>query len=127
MRSNPTEAERKLWSILRDKRLAEHKFKRQQVIGAFIVDFVNFEQRLIIEADGSQHIGNEHDVRRSAWLEGEGFRILRFWNDDILARTAQVADAIWHVLGEVQPPLPPTASRVPPSPARGEGLGGARA
>jgi very-short-patch-repair endonuclease len=129
MRNKPTDAERRLWSILRNKRLAEHKFKRQQVIGPYIVDFINFEQRLIIEADGSQHIDNEADQRRTAWLEAQSFRVLRFFNDDILARTEPVADAIWHALTEGHPPLPPTATRrAPPSPAREEGMeGGAHA
>ena len=84
------------------------------------------------EVDGSQHIDSAADARRTAWLESQGFRVLRFWNDGILARTDQVADAIWHALGEDQPSLPPTAwRRVPPSnkprasfePARGEGFG----
>ena len=124
MRKKPTEAERRLWSLLRNKRLAAHKFKRQQVIGLYIADFVNFEHRLIIEADGSQHIDSETDEQRTNWLTSQGFRVLRFFNNDILARSDQVADAIWHALGEVEPPLPPTASRrAPPSPARGEGLG----
>lgn len=121
MRTNPTEAERRLWSILRNKRLAGHKFKRQQVIGRYIVDFVNFERKLIIEADGSQHIDSETDERRATWLESQGFRVLRFFNDDILARTEQVAEAIWFALGAGQPPLPNA------SPARGEGRGAVHA
>jgi very-short-patch-repair endonuclease len=116
MRSKPTEAERRLWSILRSKRLSGFKFKRQQIIGPFIADFVNFERRLIIEADGSQHIENEADLRRTAWLEDQGFAVIRFWNDDVLARTETVADAIWAALHAL--PLPN------PSPARGEGLEG---
>ena len=98
MRSNPTEAERRLWSILRNKRLADHKFKRQQVLGFYIVDFVNFERKLVIEADGSQHADNADDVKRDAWLKAQGFTVLRFWNNDILADTIVVADAIWHAL-----------------------------
>jgi very-short-patch-repair endonuclease len=112
MRSYPTEAERRLWSILRGKRLAGFKFKRQQPTGPYIVDFINFRHRLVIEADGSQHIGNEVDALRSAWLSAQGFKVVRFWNDDILARTEQVADAVWAAL---QPPLPN------PSPAGEEG------
>jgi very-short-patch-repair endonuclease len=118
MRADPTEAERKLWSILRNKRLSGQKFKRQQVIGPYIVDFVTFERRIIVEADGSQHIGSAADDRRTAWLDNQGFRVLRFFNDDILARAERVADAIWSALGETAPPLPN------PSPARGEGLQG---
>jgi len=116
MRTTPPEAELRLWSVLRDRRLAAHKFKRQQVIGNYIVDFVNFELRLIIEADGSQHVDNAADERRTVWLESQGFRMIRFWNDDILARTELVTDAIWSALSKVDPPLPN------PSPARGEGL-----
>ncbi len=69
MRANPTEAERRLWSILRGRRLAGYKFKRQQAIGSYIVDFVNFERRLIVEADGSQHVENAYDIKRDAWLK----------------------------------------------------------
>jgi very-short-patch-repair endonuclease len=94
MRANPTEAERRLWSILRVKRLAEFKFKRQQIIQPYIVDFICFERRLIIEADGSQHADNRYDERRDAFLVGQGFHVLRFWNNQVLGRSAQVADAI---------------------------------
>ena len=121
MRRNPTEAERRLWSILRAKRLNGYKFKRQQKLGWYIVDFVNFEHRLIVEADGSQHAESAEDEVRDAWLRSQGFLVLRFWNNDILARSEIVADAIWHALDAARP-LPPTASRrAPPSPARGEG------
>lgn len=118
MRSQPTEAERLLWSILRAKRLAGYKFKRQVVIDHYIVDFVNFEHRLIVEADGSQHADSSYDERRDIYLKSQDFKVLRFWNNDILATGASVADAIWHAL---QAPLPSAASRLPPSPARGEG------
>jgi len=98
MRSNPTDAERRLWSILRDKRLAGYKFRRQQVIGRYIVDFVNFEHRVIVEADGSQHAESDYDLRRDIWLKAQGFSVVRLWNNDILARTDIVANAIWHAL-----------------------------
>jgi very-short-patch-repair endonuclease len=110
MRANPTEAERRLWSILRAKRMPGYKFKRQQVLERYIVDFVNFEHRLIVEADGSQHAESEADVERDAWLKGQGFVVLRFWNNDILARNDSVADAIWQAL-QASPPLP-AASRL---------------
>ena len=118
MRSNPTEAERKLWQVLRNKRLAGHKFKRQVVLDWYIADFVNFEHRLIVEADGSQHAESDYDARRDAHLRGEGFAVLRFWNNDILARHQLVEDAIWAALQ--RPPLPGLTAC--PSPARGEGL-----
>ena len=121
MRSQPTEAERTLWTLLRAKRLAVHKFKRQQPIGPYIADFVSFSARLIVEADGSQHADSDHDIKRDAWLREQGFQILRLWNNDVLARRAHVADAIWSALHDT--PLPPIAGQwAPPSPARGEGL-----
>jgi very-short-patch-repair endonuclease len=113
MRRNPTEAEAKLWSMLRAGRLGGLKFKRQEQLGDYIVDFVCFGARLIVEADGSQHAGSAGDAPRDAWLSTQGFRVLRFWNNDILANPDAVARAI---LDAVQPPLPN------PSPARGEGL-----
>lgn len=113
MRREPTDAERKLWSILRGKRLLGWKFKRQQQIDVFIADFVCFSARLIIEADGSQHAECAADARRTAHLEQQGFRILRLWNRDILTNPEGVATA---VLAALETPLPD------PSPASGEGL-----
>ena len=121
MRSNPTEAEARLWQILRCKRLAGYKFKRQVVLDDYIADFANFEQRVIVEADGSQHVDSEYDAKRDAYLGSQGFALMRFWNNAILQDSQSVEDAIWHALQA--PPLPPTAARrAPPSPARGEGL-----
>ena len=110
-RRNQTDAERKLWSLLRGTRLGGWKFKRQEQIGDYIVDFVCFGARLIIEADGSQHADSSDDDLRTAWLESQGFRVMRFWNNDILQNAEGVAIAI----SEALPPLPN------PSPARGEG------
>ena len=106
MRRNPTEAERRIWSILRGHRLAGFKFKRQQKIGHYIVDFINFENRLIVEADGSQHANSAYDAARDAWLRGQGFSVIRFWNNNALAETSVVADAIWHALQAAPSPLP---------------------
>ena len=118
MRSTPTEAERVLWRMLRAKRLAEWKFKRQQPIGRYIVDFVCFQARLIVEADGSQHIGSSYDGARDGWLRDQGFRILRFWNNDVLARPDSIGAAIFHALkgGEIgiEPTSPPTPLPGPP-------------
>lgn len=74
--------------------MAGAKFKRQEQIGDYIVDFVCFGARLIIEADGSQHINRETDRVRDLWLGSQGFRILRFWNNDILVNSDEVAAAI---------------------------------
>ncbi|WP_301749455.1 endonuclease domain-containing protein [uncultured Erythrobacter sp.] len=113
MRREPTETEAKLWSMLRGQRLGGMKFKRQEQVGDYIVDFVCFGARLIVEADGSQHSENSRDAVRDAWLTEQGFRVLRFWNNDILGNPEGVARVI---LDAAQPPLPN------PSPARGEGL-----
>jgi very-short-patch-repair endonuclease len=113
MRHEPTDAERKLWSILRAKRLVGWKFKRQQQLDRYIVEFVCFGARLIVEADGSQHAENPADEARTSYLERQGFRVLRFWNNEILTNPDGVATAI---LAALETPLPN------PSPAMGEGL-----
>ncbi len=82
MRREPTEAEAKLWSMLRGARLSGLKFKRQEQLGDYIVDFVCFDERVIVEADGSQHAESARDAVRDAWLADQGFRVLRFWNNE---------------------------------------------
>lgn len=100
MRTAPTEAEARLWRHLRAKRLSGFKFKRQQPIGPFIVDFVSFGHRLVIEVDGSQHIERAtEDAVRTEWLNQRGFRVLRFWNDEVLRETQQVLACISLALG----------------------------
>ncbi|HET7604639.1 MAG TPA: endonuclease domain-containing protein [Sphingomicrobium sp.] len=75
MRLNPTAAEKRLWSMLRDRRMPSFKFKRQFVIAPYIVDFICFERRLIVETDGSQHAESEYDRRRDAFLRSEDFSV----------------------------------------------------
>jgi very-short-patch-repair endonuclease len=87
LRRNMTDAETKLWQELRAKRFEHYKFKRQQPIGKYIVDFVCLSRRLIVEIDGSQHEGSHSDVVRDAWLTAQGFRILRLWNSELLSNT----------------------------------------
>jgi len=107
MRREPTDAERRLWSILRGGRMFGAKFKRQEQIGDYIVDFVCFTARLIVEADGSQHIESEADDVRNAWLQSQGFRVMRIWNNDILTNTDGVAEAVLAALETPHPdPLP---------------------
>ncbi|MBD8526906.1 endonuclease domain-containing protein [Pseudomarimonas arenosa] len=94
LRHAMTQAESLLWRHLRAQRFAGEKFRRQQPIGAYIVDFVHFGARLIIEADGSQHQDCAHDQTRDRWLCAQGYLLLRFWNHDILLHTNQVLDEI---------------------------------
>jgi len=95
LRKNATDCERLLWLHLRAHRLQGFKFKRQQPIGAYIVDFVCFETRCIVEADGGHHAEQiDYDTRRDDWLKSQGFTVLRFWNNDILANTEGVLETI---------------------------------
>jgi very-short-patch-repair endonuclease len=120
LRRDLTDAERKLWSVLRNRQLEGAKFRRQQPIGPFIVDFVCQEGRLIIEADGGQHAENGADARRTAFLQSRGYRVLRFWNNDILRNL----DGVAHVIAEaLATPHPAQAAPESPSPSRGEGIG----
>jgi very-short-patch-repair endonuclease len=78
-----TDAERKLWFALRDRRFAGFKFRRQVPIGPFIADFVCFEARLVIEVDGGQHADSIQDQRRDRWFAANKFRVMRFWNNEV--------------------------------------------
>jgi very-short-patch-repair endonuclease len=105
LRGNMTDAEKLLWFYLRGHRLHGVKFKRQQPLGSYIVDFVSFEKKLVIEVDGGQHLESESDKRRDAWLEGQGFTILRFWNNEVLGETESVLEKILQVLTPSPQPL----------------------
>jgi len=94
-----TDAERKLWLALRDRRLAGFKFRRQVPVGPFIVDFLCYHARLVIEVDGGQHAESARDARRDQWLEANDFRVLRFWNNDVLTNTEGVLTVILDSLG----------------------------
>ncbi len=98
LRQTMTDAERRLWYVLRDRRLRGYKFRRQRPIGPFIADFACLEYRVAIEADGGQHADNEADMRRTAWLERHGWRVVRFWNNDILLNAGGVAEEILEVI-----------------------------
>jgi len=100
LRITMTDAERKLWSVLRGRRLRGCKFLRQHPFGPYILDFACFEHRLVIEADGGQHNENTSDGRRTAWLEAHGWRVMRFWNNEILANAEGVTNAILRALAE---------------------------
>lgn len=97
LRKNQTDAEKLLWHNLRNRQLENIKFKRQYSIGPYIVDFISLEKRLIIELDGGQHNEDENiikDQARTEFLEKEGFKVLRFWNNDVLVNTENVLEEI---------------------------------
>jgi len=95
LRRDPTEAERALWKHLRLRQLHGHKFRRQQPLGRYIVDFVCLEKRLIVELDGGHHAEQvASDIERTAWLEAQGFRVMRFWNHDVLRDIEAVKEVI---------------------------------
>jgi very-short-patch-repair endonuclease len=119
LRKEMTEAEGKLWSALRGRRFEDFKFRRQVPIGKYIVDFVCQDCKLIVEVDGLQHQGSEHDKVRDAWLISVGYRVLRFWNPDIYVALDGTLLAILDALN--QTPHPSRGVRVPPSSSRGKG------
>jgi very-short-patch-repair endonuclease len=118
LRRSSTEAEQRLWAKLRGRRLAGAKFRRQVWLAGYIADFYCAESKLIVEADGSQHAeAIAYDERRRQRLEQAGFKVLRFWNNDIMANLDGVLTSIEHALS-----LPPLCERrAPPSPLQGEG------
>lgn len=94
-----TDAERHLWRFIRSAQQG-YSFRRQEDIGKYVVDFVCYEKKLIVEADGSQHLDSESYRVRDAWIESQGFRVLRFWNSDVLKNTEGVLEAIRRALAE---------------------------
>ena len=117
-----TDAERRVWQVLRLHQIDGYKFRRQVPIGRYIADFVCHEARLIVEIDGGQHDrASPQEAERSLFLRNEGYRILRFWNNEVLANLDGVHAMIADALGHITPTqtLPGT-----PSPLMGEGRGG---
>lgn len=109
-----SDAERKLWNGLRGGQLEGYRFRRQHPIGVFILDFVCLEKRLVIEVDGAQHAEPRqvlHDLKRTQWLESRGYRVMRFWTNEVMTETDGVLDAIWATLQEMpivrNRPVPP--------------------
>jgi very-short-patch-repair endonuclease len=112
-RANAVQAEKILWRALRDRRCEGQKFRRQVVLGDYIVDFVCFDRRLVIEVDGPSHESEEQqadDQDRDAWLRGQGFRVLRVSNDLVIASTELALVQIREALRK--PPLPPLRGKV---------------
>ena len=102
LRSRMTDAERSLWFALRDRRFEQFKFRRQVPVGPFIADFICFDARLVIEVDGGQHADSLRDRRRDQWFAANKFRVLRFWNNDVLGRLEGVSTLIAQALTQEQ-------------------------
>ena len=95
LRAEATDAEKLLWSHLRRHQMLGYQFRRQEPIGKYIADFVCYRKRLVIELDGGQHIDQlDYDSERSRWLETRGFRVVRFWNEDVLSNAEGVLSVI---------------------------------
>ena len=120
LRADGTDAEKTLWRLLRGRRVDGWKFRRQHPVPPYVLDFACIDAQLAVEADGDQHNGAERDELRAEFLTNTGWRVLRFWNTDILANPDGVAETILGALSGKPSPHPPTAGRwVPPSPAGG--------
>ena len=117
LRTFMTDAEQKLWRALRS-RGAGAKFRRQAPLGPYIVDFVCFEARLIVEVDGGQHADNQSDAERDRYFTEQGYRVLRFWNNDVFKNLEGVLIRITEFVDAYPSP---GALGAPPSPSRGEG------
>src|SRR3990172_7459238 len=99
LRKHPTEVEARLWQHLRLRQIGGYKFRRQQPLGAYIVDFVCLEKKIVVELDGGQHAEQiSEDAQRIVWLESQGFQVLRFWNHQVLAEMETVKMVIYHAL-----------------------------
>ena len=134
LRHAQTDCENRLWSRLRDRRLFGIKFRRQEPLGAYVVDFVSYEKRLIVELDGGQHMENaNYDAKRDAWLCAQGFDVARYWNNDVTSNLDGVLEDIARRAGvwPAQSPSPQPLSRqgrgalvpLPPGGTSPEGAG----
>ncbi|AMJ57846.1 MULTISPECIES: endonuclease domain-containing protein [Stenotrophomonas] len=114
LRNTPTDAEDRLWQQLRRRQLAGFRFRRQMPLGGYIADFVCLEARLIVELDGGQHLEQRaYDQQRSEVLQRLGFRVLRYWNDEVLLRMPAVLEDILRALahGQEHPSQPSPSLR----------------
>jgi very-short-patch-repair endonuclease len=108
LRKRPTKAENLLWQHLRARQVEGLKFRRQHPIGNYVVDFVCLEKGIIVEVDGSQHAKDRRrDAKRDKWLEHEGLKVLRFWDNEVLANTNEVLEVIRQSCSDHPPLTPP--------------------
>lgn len=122
LRNNGTDAERILWQRLKGRQIAGVKFRRQQPIEEYIVDFVSFSPKIVIELDGGQHLENAgYDAKRDTCLRLNGFAVLRFWNNEVVENIEGVLEVIRRRCLKDESPTPQ------PPPARGGGVGGGNA
>ena len=101
LRKQPTDAEDVLWRLLRGRQMLGYKFRKQAPVGKYIVDFLCYRPRLAVELDGGQHQEQaDYDNERTRWLESRGFKVIRFWNNQVLEETDGVEEAILMALRE---------------------------
>jgi len=116
LRSDMTLAEHKLWQVLRGRQVESCRFRRQHPVGPYVADFACIERMLIIELDGGQHQEQkEYDERRTEFLQQQGWRVLRFWNNDVMGNLEGVVAKVVNALTATPPSQP--------SPYEGEGAG----
>ena len=106
LRNNATPAERRLWWHLSKRQLQGHKFSRQMPIGPFVADFLCRKARLVIEVDGGQHCESRRDQSRTDFIEAQGFRVIRFWNNEVLENIEGVLLTIAQAMADSPPPAP---------------------
>ncbi len=107
LRKQPTDTENYFWKCLRNRQISGSKFRRQQPIGPYIVDFVNFEEKVVIELDGGQHaINKAKDATRDLFLRQEGYKVLRFWDNEVFLNTDGVLEVIREAITPHPAPLP---------------------
>ena len=118
-----TDAERKLWYLLRNRRFSDAKFRRQVPLGPYVADFLSFEKHVVVEVDGGQHSGKASDVARDDWFRSQDFTVVRFWNNDVLKNLEGVFTQLLAIVDKntPHPASQPRAAAMPPSPTRGEG------
>jgi very-short-patch-repair endonuclease len=121
MRVHSTDAEKAMWLILRGRRLKDFKFRRQAPFQSYILDFVCFERKLVVEIDGGQHANSSRDTVRDNFLTSEGFAVARYWNNEVLQNAEGVQTDLLNRLEHLTPHPPHRYRGSAPSPTGGEG------